>query len=103
MTSSHGVTFQLPPLLRSRLPRVQKAHTRRRSLSLGRRRSTQAFCARTAPRWLQFAQGLILLFGAWPWYGVSVTASNAGCRVRSKRTHAGPSCLSGGGRLRPYR
>ena len=49
-------TFQLPPPLRSRLPSVvQQVHTRRRSLSLGMRRSTRAYRARVKQRWLRSA------------------------------------------------
>ena len=52
LVRSCRATFELPPPTPSRLPRVQQAHRRRRSLSLGRRRSTRACRARAAPRWL---------------------------------------------------
>ena len=55
LACSCDATFQLPPPTQRRLPRVQQAHTRRRSLSLGCRRSTQACCARATPRWLRSA------------------------------------------------
>ena len=56
---------------------------RMRSLPLGRRRSTQAFCAHTVPRWLRLAHSLYE--GAAPARGLSPSTRDrdATCQLRS--------------------
>ena len=108
-----GATFQLLPPTRSRLLRMQQAH-RPSWLSLERRRSTRACCALAArvPRRASYGlprhydralrpQKSSLLRHAAMVRRVSCRfLRQAGCRMRSKRTRAGPSCLWGGGAAR---